>query len=151
MPPLAAALFDVVWSQEAFLHIADTPRLLAAVRQLLKPGGRLAFTDWTAGAGLTAADRRMMDTGIAAKAIHGPDEYEALLRQAGFSAVDRDDVSMAWRPILQTRLEMYRGLRQEAQRTTGGDPHAEYVRFYERFVGLVAAGALGGARFIAVA
>jgi SAM-dependent methyltransferase len=148
-PPFRAGSFDVVWSQEAFLHIADKDSLLSGARRVLAAGGRLAFTDWVAGPGLGDADRRMMDEGIAAKAIHRPHEYRALLEKAGFAAVRHEDLSAQWRPVLQARLEMYRGLRADAQRTTGGDPHAAYVRFYERFVALVAGGALGGARFVA--
>jgi len=151
-PPFGDDVFDVVWSQEAFLHIADKQRLLASARRVLKPGGRIAFTDWIAGPALTAMDRQLMDEGIAAKAIHSSHEYAQLLAAAGFSDISRDDLSAAWRPILEVRLQMYRRLREEAQRATGGgDPHADYVRFYERFVALVASGALGGARFIAVA
>lgn len=149
LPPFGSGTFDVVWSQEAFLHIADKDGLLSGARRVLAAGGRLAFTDWVAGPGLTDADRRMMDDGIAAKAIHTSTEYEALLKKAGFASVQRDDLSAAWRPVLQARLEMYRGLRAEAQCATGADPHADYVYFYERFVALVVEGALGGARFIA--
>ncbi len=151
MPPFGDGAFDVVWSQEAFLHVADKSGLLAGARRVLKGGGRLAFTDWTAGPALTTSDRRLMDEGIAAKAIHSPEDYEGLLRDAGFTAVRREDLSAAWRPILQARLDMYRRLREEAQRATGADPHAGYVRFYERFVALVVDGALGGARFVATA
>jgi SAM-dependent methyltransferase len=150
-PPFADATFDIAWSQEAFLHIADTPRLLAAARRMLRRGGRLAFTDWIAGAALDEADRRLMDEGIGARAIRTADAYALLLRDAGFTVERHDDLSAAWRPILQSRLQMYRGLREEARRVTGGDPHADYVAFYERFVALVVDGALGGARFVAVA
>jgi len=37
--------FDVVWSQDAFLHSADRVQVMREVRRLLRPGGRLVFTD----------------------------------------------------------------------------------------------------------
>ena len=42
---------------------------------------------------------------------------------------------------------MYRRLREETCIRTGVDSHADYVAFYETFVGLIEMGALGGARF----
>ena len=147
--PFGSGTFDVVWSQEAFLHVPDKPALLASARRVLKPGGRLAFTDWVAGPSLTADDRALMHEGIAALSIVAPADYVAALRTAGFAAVETTDVSADWIPILKARLEMYRGLREDARRASGADPHADYVRFYERFVALVDSGELGGGRFIA--
>ena len=37
--------YDVVWSQEAFLHAADKNAVLAECRRVLKPHGTLVFTD----------------------------------------------------------------------------------------------------------
>lgn len=37
--------FDVVWSQDAFLHSGDRSRVCAEAARVLKPGGRLIFTD----------------------------------------------------------------------------------------------------------
>lgn len=39
------ACFDVVWSQDAFLHSGDRARVCAEAARVLKPGGRLIFTD----------------------------------------------------------------------------------------------------------
>jgi sarcosine/dimethylglycine N-methyltransferase len=39
------ATFDVLISQEAFCHIPEKTRLIAQCARVLKPGGRLAFTD----------------------------------------------------------------------------------------------------------
>ncbi len=149
--PFADGRFDVVWSQEAFLHVPDKAAMLGSARRVLGPRGRLAFTDWVAGPSLTSEDRALMREGIAALSIVEPADYVAALRTAGFAAVETTDVSTDWIPILKARLAMYRGLREDARRTTGADPHADYVRFYERFVALVDSGALGGGRFVASA
>lgn len=148
--PFAPGRFDAVLSQEAFLHVPDTAALLAGCHRVLKPGGRLVFTDWTAGAALTGADRGLLERGIAAQSIHPADDYRGLLVAAGFADVTVEDLSADWVPILRERLRMYQGLRQDAIAATGADPHKDYCEFYEAFVGLVENGALGGARFTAV-
>lgn len=39
------ASFDLVWSQDAFLHSGDRARVCAEAARVLKPGGRMIFTD----------------------------------------------------------------------------------------------------------
>lgn len=39
------ASFDLVWSQEALLHAGDRARVCAEAVRVLKPGGRMIFTD----------------------------------------------------------------------------------------------------------
>lgn len=41
----ADASFDRAWSQEAFLHSGEREKVLAETARVLKPGGRLVFTD----------------------------------------------------------------------------------------------------------
>jgi SAM-dependent methyltransferase len=49
--PFAATSFDVVWSQNAAMNIADRDRLYGEMRRVLKPGGRLALQEVAAGPG----------------------------------------------------------------------------------------------------
>ena len=43
--PFDAASYEVVWSQDAFLHSASRRRVLEEVNRILKPGGDFVFTD----------------------------------------------------------------------------------------------------------
>jgi len=48
---IADQSFDVVWSQEVAMNIADRDRLYAEIRRVLKPGGRYVFADVVASDG----------------------------------------------------------------------------------------------------
>ena len=49
--PFPEASFDVVWSQNAAMNIADRDRLYGEMHRVLKPGGRLALQEVAAGPG----------------------------------------------------------------------------------------------------
>lgn len=147
--PFPAETFDAVLSQEALLHVPDKAKALTEAFRVLKPGGRLAFSDWIAGPLLSAADRDAMWHGIAAQSLQTINQYLALLHAAGFVEIRVVNLSALWVPILRERLAMYRRLREETCIRTGIDSHADYCAFYEAFVALVERGALGGARFAA--
>jgi ubiquinone/menaquinone biosynthesis C-methylase UbiE len=80
---LSPADFDAAVSQEAFLHIADKAALLGGCRRMLRPGGRLGFTDLLATPRLTDADRKRLAEAIAALGLIAAEEYTAHLTGAG--------------------------------------------------------------------
>jgi len=147
--PFGSGAFDACLSQEALLHIADKPAVLRECHRVLTPGGRLAFTDWVARPGLGDRERERLWEWMAATTLQTLESYRALIGHAGFSAIDAEDLSEEWRPILRRRLEMYRALRGDTIARLGEQRYQEYDQLYTFFVGLVEDGKLGGGRFSA--
>jgi sarcosine/dimethylglycine N-methyltransferase len=147
--PFGPGAFDVCLSQEALLHIADKPAALRECHRVLAPGGRLAFTDWVARPGLGDRERERLWEWMAATTLQTLESYRVLIGRAGFTAIDAEDLSEEWRPILRRRLEMYRALRVDTVARLGERRYEEYDQLYTFFVGLVEDGKLGGGRFSA--
>lgn len=149
--PFGRARFDACVSQEALLHVPDKARVLDECRRVLRPGGRLAFTDWVAHPRLGDRERTTLAEWMAAVTLQTLDGYRALLGRAGFGAVAAEDLTDEWRPILRRRLEMYAALAPATIARHGEVWYREYQRIYAFFVALVEAGKLGGGRFSATA
>jgi sarcosine/dimethylglycine N-methyltransferase len=145
--PLPDAGFDVVISQEALLHVPDKKRALTEAYRVLKPGGRLVFTDWVAHRPLSNADRELMWRGMAVTNLYSLQVYADLLRAAGFTVQSVEDLTHDWGGILKERLAMYRKLREETRQAGAPAGHDAFYESYVRFVDLVNDGALGGGRF----
>ncbi len=145
--PLPDASVDVVISQEALLHVPDKPRTLKEAWRILRPGGRLVFTDWVAHRPLSDADKALMWSGMAVTDLHDLSAYTRLVGEAGFIAGPAEDLTREWGEILTHRLAMYQGLRKETQAAGTPSGHDAFYESYVRFVELVNAAVLGGGRF----
>jgi sarcosine/dimethylglycine N-methyltransferase len=145
--PIPDKSVDVVISQEALLHIPDRRRAMAEAFRILRRRGRLAFTDWVAHPRLTDGERERLERWMAATTLQSLERYRGLLGRAGFGAVEAEDISHEWRPVLRDRLERYRAQRAEVVARFGGPWADGYQRLLAFFVELVEAGKLGGGRF----
>jgi sarcosine/dimethylglycine N-methyltransferase len=81
---LPAGQYDFVWGEDAWCYVEDKPELIAEAARLLKPGGRVAFTDWMEGpAGLTADEARRYLGFMKFPNVLALEEYRALLEANG--------------------------------------------------------------------
>jgi sarcosine/dimethylglycine N-methyltransferase len=147
--PLAAASQDIVVSQEALLHVPAKPKALDEAFRILRPGGRLCFTDWIAHRPLSEDEARTMWTGIAAHAAPTIAAYRAMIEAAGFRLVQHDDLTADWAVILDQRRRMYVALREETRKAGKPSGDDSFYSAYVKLVDLVQSRALGGARFTA--
>lgn len=146
--PFADASFDVVISQEAFCHIPNKDRLIAQCARVLKPGGRMAFTDilTTDGTGQDSLGR--LEREMAFRELGSTQTYRRAFERAGCPDWEVRDLGEEWRVILMERLAMYRSLKDQTIERFGAAHFAQWDDAYGFFVGLYETGDLGGGRFL---
>ena len=145
--PFDDAAFTLAISQEAFAHIPDKPRLVAGIARVLRPGGRLVFSDILSRAPLAADDARRLYEGMRFSEIATEAAYRGWLQAAGLQVQRVTDLSAEWTRILVERHAMYRSLREQTVARLGLAHYERYDQAYEHFVGLYRSGVLAGALF----
>jgi sarcosine/dimethylglycine N-methyltransferase len=147
--PFADATFDVVIGQEAFAHVPGKEHLIAECVRVVRRGGIVAFTDILRRDGLSESDLERLRSGMTFQSLESLDGYSRLLAGRGCAVLARDDLSAWWTEVLKRRLEMYRSLEDTTVAKFGEAHFRRWDETYAFFVGLFAAGRLGGGRFVA--
>jgi ubiquinone/menaquinone biosynthesis C-methylase UbiE len=145
--PFADSSFDACISQEVLLHVADKAATLAGCRRVLRPGGRLAFTDWVAHPRLADREREQLRAWMAATHLQTLTSYPLLLGRAGFAWAETEDLSVEWRAILRQRVAEYRRRRHDLVARLGDTHYREYDQLFTFLIALVDQGKLGSGRF----
>lgn len=109
--PFPPRTFDVVFSKDSIVHIADKHALMLEVFRVLKAGGRFIASDWLIGhdhapspemAGYIASEG--LDFGMAS-----PSRYQDALRGAGFVDIAITSRNAWYRNVARAELERLRG------------------------------------------
>ena len=146
---LADETFDVIVSQEAFCHIPNKKTLIAECVRLLKPGGRIVYTDILARNSMTNEIRSRLENEMVFSELSTLEQYCHLLEGKSCQVVEVEDLSDDWAQILIDRLAMYRSLKEQTVSSFGLAHFQKWDRTYSFFVGLYRSGELGGGRFVA--
>lgn len=143
--PFNDASFDVVFSKDAIVHVADKRALYRDSYRVLRPGGRLLVGDWLGG-GSEVDPAKLADFHAASEgqfALISLDDLAALLLEVGFVDVETED-RRDW--YLAESAGELRRLRDEEHQTFvekfGADEIAALIEFWEELIVAVAAGVL---------
>jgi len=91
--PFPDAAFDAVWMQNVGMNIADKRKLYAEIYRVLKPGGRFAFQELTAGETAASYFPLPWATDPADNFLISAEEFHLLLGEIGFIPEFFEDAS----------------------------------------------------------
>ena len=108
----ADGTFDAIFSNDVLCHIPGRDKLLGELHRVLKPGGRLLFSDALVIGGVISHQEIAARSSIGYFLFSPPGENERLLRKAGFTVPDAKDttanatqISQRWREARRNRAD----------------------------------------------
>jgi SAM-dependent methyltransferase len=111
------ATFDAIFSNDVLCHIPGRDKLLRELHRVLKPGGRLLFSDALVIGGVISHREIAARSSIGYFLFSPPGENERLLRDADFAVLDAKDttanaslISQRWREARDKRAEALIGI-----------------------------------------
>jgi ubiquinone/menaquinone biosynthesis C-methylase UbiE len=90
--PLDPESVNLIWSQDAFCHIPDRPRLLRECVRVLSPAGHLVFSDFLLGEYLSTKEFEALSEVWFFPGLETAESYGRLLEEAGFEVLSFEDV-----------------------------------------------------------
>jgi phosphoethanolamine N-methyltransferase len=126
--PFADQSFDIVFSKDSIVHIADKETLAADVFRVLRPGGWFVASDW-----LISHDDHpspAMAAYIAAEALDfgmaSPRRYHAALTAAGFVDIELRNRNEWYREVARAELDRLAGSERDRFVTAIGEDELEH-------------------------
>jgi SAM-dependent methyltransferase len=100
--PFSAATFDAVISNDAMCHIANRLEVLCDWHRVVRPRGRILFTDAMIVSGLVSHEELAVRSSIGFYLFVPPGENERLITQSGFRLLSSEDVTQDAAAIAQS-------------------------------------------------
>lgn len=123
--------FDAVYSNDAFCHIPRRPALLRECRRVLKPGGRLLFSDALVVNGAVSSEEIAARSSIGYYVFVPRGENERLLSEAGLAPMQAQDTSERAATISQRWRDARLSRKSELVKIEGETNFAGLQRFLD--------------------
>jgi sarcosine/dimethylglycine N-methyltransferase len=147
--PLPAGCAQTVWSQEAFLHAVDRAEVLNECARLLKPGGRLIFTDILQTGPMEAEEARLIFERVKINSLESFDSYSRLIGAAGFQLEELADLSRYVAGSYSDHVDSLQRYRDDGGIAIGEDFLEYTIKAMQRWVRAAEEGKLGWGMFVA--
>jgi sarcosine/dimethylglycine N-methyltransferase len=141
--------FDVVWSQEAFLHGADKNQILSECYRVLKPGGTFIFSDILVRQDTPEADRERIYARLNTVDIWDFPDYKDGLPEQGFELLKAEDHSQYVAPTYGGVVSKIRDNRSELVERIGDETVDKTIAALDFWVESAHAGKVGWGIFLA--
>jgi SAM-dependent methyltransferase len=99
--PFEAGTFDAVLSNDAMCHISNRQEVLGDWHRVLRPRGRMLFTDAMIITGLVSMEELAIRSSIGLYFFLPPGQNERLICRAGFTLLASEDITAAAETIAQ--------------------------------------------------
>lgn len=91
--PGASGAYDCWWCQEALLYATDRMQVFSEACRVVKPGGRVVFSDLTLSDRLASNERQKFASDIRAPHLWQIEDYDGLFARMGVKVIERQDWS----------------------------------------------------------
>ena len=91
--PFDDSTFDAVFSNDVLCHIPGRPKVLGEMFRILKPGGRMLFSDALVVGGMLSHEEIATRSSIGFYVYSPPGENERLIERAGFRQIRATDTT----------------------------------------------------------
>jgi len=89
--PFKKDTFDIVWGQEAWCYVTDKNRLIQEAYRVLKPGGKMGFSDWIITGKISPQELDPLYDSMAFPYMETFKGYQELIMNNGFKLIEALD------------------------------------------------------------
>lgn len=111
--PFADNTFDAIFANDTFSLIPGRTGLLRECYRVLRPGGRLLYTDPLVLVGIVTSEEIAWRTWAGLSCLIPKGENEKLLQEAGFELVSADDLTESVVSVARRQAEVFEKFRHE--------------------------------------